>query len=196
MKHVIVFQNSEILYWKLAERGKEQTADVVRISPRKYCILNTPPWIKLQTFLNWLEKGGDLLLTPKGTWTDEEEVVEYVDFFHQIHHLIYAISEFFNLKKKGLDQFQLFTAEEVEFIDFMKEYMKDCVDISLKELELIRGSIIYDGICLCPEKNVMYVSNITINKVSEKTAQMMAFKISGYYPRFLREGDKDFFYSM
>ena len=192
-KYAIIFQNSDELYWDLASAGKEQTADVVKISFRKFCILNTPPWIKLQTYLNWLEKSGDLLLTPKQKWYDEED--EPVDYFHQVSGLISTISSFLGLKNKNLDQFHLYTTEEIEFVDFMQRYMKNKTDMSLKETELIRTEVLYDGICLIPEENVIYLSNLSMNKVAEKAAQLIAFKLSGYYPKLGREEDRDFFYS-
>ncbi len=188
---LMVYQNSEHLYWKLAEQGKEN-ADVVRISSNKFCIMNTPPWIRLQTYLNWLEKSGEILLTQTGTWLDDSETSDY---YHQIINLISAISGFFQFSNKGFDQFHLYTTAEVEFVDFMNQYMKNSGNLSLKDIELIRTAIIYDGICLCPEKNVLYISNPTVNKVSEKVAQMISFKMTKYFPRLKREGDRDYFYS-
>jgi len=189
---IIIYQNSEDLYWNLVKDGKEQSTDVVKIKSGKYCIMNTPPWIKLQTYLNWLERGGDLLLSPKGTWSDEG--YEQIDYYHQIVNYQNTIASFFNLSKKGFE-LHLYTAEEIEFIDFINNYMKSRANLSLKEIELIRGEVFFYGICLIPGENVIYLSTLNINKIAEKSSQLLGFKVSKYFPKLGREGDRDFFYS-
>ncbi|MGE4234212.1 MAG: ChaN family lipoprotein [Bacteriovoracia bacterium] len=55
----VIFQNAESIYWKLADRKAESTVDVVCLEKSKgkkrYCIFNTTPWVKLQSFLTWTE---------------------------------------------------------------------------------------------------------------------------------------------
>ncbi|EKD42135.1 MAG: hypothetical protein ACD_73C00315G0001, partial [uncultured bacterium] len=43
VKTVTLFQNSEAIYWKLAQMGMEYKADVVQVSANEYCRLHTPP---------------------------------------------------------------------------------------------------------------------------------------------------------
>jgi hypothetical protein len=192
-RYLIIFQNSEELYWKLADEGKEQTTDVVKMDSHKFCILNTPPWIKLQTYLSWLDRSGELLLAKKDTEFDEISY-EPVDYYHQISDFINAISTFIGISKGGLDQFQLYTTDEVEFVEFINKYMKKKADLSLKEIEIIREEVIYNGICLLPDDNAIYISNLNINKIAEKAAQLINFKYSKSYPKLKRDGDRDFFY--
>jgi hypothetical protein len=52
-RHTIVHQNHEGLYWKLAENGV--TAEVLKLDTGIYCVLNTSPWIKLQSHVRWAE---------------------------------------------------------------------------------------------------------------------------------------------
>jgi hypothetical protein len=52
---LLVYQNSEKVYFKLLEKGLEFQVDVVKISSHQYCILNVPPWVKWQHYLNFLE---------------------------------------------------------------------------------------------------------------------------------------------
>lgn len=52
---LIVYQNSETLYWKLVSEGKELVVDAVKISKGKYCVMNATPLVKFQSHLNWQE---------------------------------------------------------------------------------------------------------------------------------------------
>lgn len=54
---VIVHQNRERLFWKLAARGLEHRVTVLRLKENNFCVMNTPPWVKLQSYLQWLEGG-------------------------------------------------------------------------------------------------------------------------------------------
>jgi len=50
----IIYQNDANLYWQLAHEHKED-ADVLQLGQDSFCILNTTPANKLQSYLNWLE---------------------------------------------------------------------------------------------------------------------------------------------
>lgn len=50
-----IHQNIERFYWNLMDRGLDHRVDVVKVSKRAFCVLNTPPWLKLQSHLKWLE---------------------------------------------------------------------------------------------------------------------------------------------
>jgi Haem-binding uptake, Tiki superfamily, ChaN len=57
-KIFIIFQNVENLYWKLCSQGLEES-DVLKISENMYCVMNTMPANKIQSYLNWLEYSQD-----------------------------------------------------------------------------------------------------------------------------------------
>ncbi len=69
-KVVVLHQNPERIYWKLASRGLEQQGRVLKLKRDVYCVMNTPPWVKLQSYLRWLD------------WTDgaHETTDEFLDF--------------------------------------------------------------------------------------------------------------------
>lgn len=58
VKTLIIFQNAEALYWKLCSQGLEE-ADVLKIRENVYCLMNTMPANKIQSYLNWLEYSED-----------------------------------------------------------------------------------------------------------------------------------------
>lgn len=64
-RRLVVFQNADSLYWTLAERGDGRSGQVVRLGPDRFCVMEVPPYVKLQSYLSWeraleqLREGGD-----------------------------------------------------------------------------------------------------------------------------------------
>ena len=52
---LIIYQNAHQVYWDLQAKGLEHDTVLVRISKYRHCIINTPPIVCQQSFLNWLE---------------------------------------------------------------------------------------------------------------------------------------------
>lgn len=48
--------NSERVYFQLANRGLETEVDVVKFGDTSFCILSTPPWVKWQSYLLFLDR--------------------------------------------------------------------------------------------------------------------------------------------
>jgi hypothetical protein len=56
---ITILQNSEHLYFKLARRGREHDVDVMRAKGDRFCVLGSPPWVKWQNYLMYLEQTYD-----------------------------------------------------------------------------------------------------------------------------------------
>ena len=69
---VTIFENSETIYWLLATRGLEEKVDVVKLRSDAYCVLNVPPWVKLQSHINWIEQNAELQISEEHEWSDDE----------------------------------------------------------------------------------------------------------------------------
>jgi uncharacterized iron-regulated protein len=72
VKRIIIYQNSADLYWQLAHEHKEES-DVVEISDDSFCIFNTTPANKLQSYLNWLEFSAEAYHPVQAGWEDLSE---------------------------------------------------------------------------------------------------------------------------
>ncbi|MBI2975140.1 MAG: ChaN family lipoprotein [Deltaproteobacteria bacterium] len=55
LKDVILYQNSDAIYWKLAEQDLEHRVEVVKMSENEFCRMHTPPIVCQQSYINWLE---------------------------------------------------------------------------------------------------------------------------------------------
>ncbi|MFH1018408.1 MAG: ChaN family lipoprotein [Pseudomonadota bacterium] len=172
-KTLLIYQNSEEIYWKLAEQGLETTADVVEIARNKYCILSAPPWIKWRSYKTWIEDNSDLLEDPG----DHEGAGETRDFYHQVFDLAQRIASFLGLKPRELDRFNVLTATDLNVIEVLEKYTKSLERPNIPVRSLIRAEILENQSCLLPERSVLYLSDLSENRAAEKAAQLVAAKM-------------------
>lgn len=53
IRRLLVYQNSDALYWDLAQRGSEAESQVLRLGSDRFCVLEVAPYVKLQSYLGW-----------------------------------------------------------------------------------------------------------------------------------------------
>lgn len=68
----IILQNSDKIYFDLAEKNIDHEIEVVRLRPRVYCVMESPPWIKWQSYLIYLEQNFDSDI-------DDHDRLDYTD---------------------------------------------------------------------------------------------------------------------
>jgi hypothetical protein len=78
---LLLFQNSEKIYFDLLKKGLDHQVDLVQLGrpssqQKSYCLQNVPPWVKWQQYLLFLEQGSDVLLEDVREWTDD--IVKYL----------------------------------------------------------------------------------------------------------------------
>lgn len=173
-KQLTIYQNSEPLYWTLAARGLEQKVDVLKIADGRYCVMNTPPWVKLQTYLTWLENKG-AFASDSEEFGDREDSYDY---YHRMWDMADTIATFLNLRKEHLDEFNVFSSGDVEFLDFLNNYLKRLRSKNRTAVELLRAEVIYNGTSILPSEEMIYLSTLSVNKSAEKIAQFIHCKSS------------------
>ncbi len=57
-----LYLNSENIYFQLAEAEEESKVEVVKFTDREFCLLSSPPWVKWQSYLMYLEENFDVEL--------------------------------------------------------------------------------------------------------------------------------------
>jgi uncharacterized iron-regulated protein len=113
-----IHQNNERFYWKLAEKGLEQFVDVVKVREDIYCVMNTPPWIKLQSHLKWNEIITEMPKAPLARKWDS--ALEEIDQAEDIREAIQLIRCFFQLPDLADDNFSLVSQANEDFISHMR----------------------------------------------------------------------------
>jgi hypothetical protein len=87
-RRLLVYQNAEPVYWKLARSHREQTAEVVRLDTERFCVTSATPLAKARSYLDWARCDEDAVAGDEAAGVgddDEDRAVEVLpllaDFF-------------------------------------------------------------------------------------------------------------------
>lgn len=101
-KTLILHQNQDELFWKLAKENLEQTTGIVELKGGDFCVFSGTPWTRLQSLINWLQ--GDL-----ASFTDEEEDPEE-EFVAWMKSTGARLGEFFGVTPPPYDSLTVYGA--------------------------------------------------------------------------------------
>lgn len=167
-KDLIIYQNSESIYWRLAENGIEDKVEIVRVSANEFCIINTPPIVWQQTFLNWLEH--------------EEGEIDYADARHSFLDLLDRIGSFLGVPVPDkADDVEVFTCGDLSFL----KTLKDDGSFTKTEIKRIKQQILASESYCIPQKNYVYLGNLSLNHAAEEASHYLKYLNSG--PEFPRD---------
>lgn len=172
---LILYQNSEKIYWKLAEEGLEAKAEIVKIDDRSFCIQNTPPIIWQQSYINWLEH--------------EEEEIDFADAKHSFLELTRRIAQFLELElPKNYEDVEVYTLGDLSFLKRLEEDPQ----FTKKEIKVIKRQIMASESYYMQKGRIAYLGSISINHVAEEAAHYLRHLCAGdEFPR----GAVDAFYA-
>lgn len=166
-QELILYQNSEKIYWKLAEAHIEDKVDIVRIDKQSFCIINTPPIVWQQSYLNWLE--------------NEEGEIDYQDPKHSFLDLAKQISRFLGLKlPKTKDDVEVFTCGDLSFL----ERLSGDPDFTTIERRRIKRQVELSESYYIPKRKWVYLANVSLNHAAEEAAHFIRNLVAGEeFPR-------------
>lgn len=179
LRTLVVFQNNKHLYFDLAERGLLHSMDTVDLGQGRFCILNTPPWIKLRSYLDHLETQ----VFPN--YEDEDEDTgdnpTYEDF---LHHLVQDLASFLEIRGPDLEDFQLYTSEHLRALR---------ADLSLPGPPGTLDRLLrYARAFYFPRQRAIYLAAFDANHAAEAAGQFLHHACSGY--RLEGRSPPDLFY--
>ena len=116
-QRTIIYQNAENLYWKLAEEHLEE-ADVLQITPDSFCLMNTVPATKLQSYLDWLEYAEDGYFPVRGNWAE----LSGENYFAQIQNIIQNLDDLFQLRfqQESLERLTVYSSRNLDFTEVIQ----------------------------------------------------------------------------
>jgi hypothetical protein len=103
---LVLHQNRDELFWKLAEQGLEQHAHLVELEGSHLCIFSGTPWTKLQSLVNWIR--GDLT-----RFVDEDDEDSEEEFLQWMRIYGNGVSRFFHIPDAGYGTLQLARWEDL-----------------------------------------------------------------------------------
>ncbi len=175
LNELYIYQNSEKIYFDLAKDHLEDKVEVVRIDDKSFCLLNTPPIVWQQSYLNWLE--------------NEEGEIDYQDPKHSFLDLADQIAKFLGIKlPKEKEDVEVFTCGDFSFL----ERLQDDPGLSREEKKNIRSQVELSESYYFPKYKWVYLANVSLNHAAEEASHFIRHLMAGdEFPR----SSQDAFYA-
>ncbi len=167
---LIIYQNCEQIYHQLEESGLHNTTSIVRVAHNAYCMLNTPPIVCQQSFLNWVDSEDDdsLLDTPEAN----------------IRTYTRMIADLLKLPlNNALDDIEITTVADLRFLNTLQKRGH----FSKRDMRIMRKQILNSESYYIPRCNMIYLGNLSINHAAEESTHFLRriFSNSGDEPTHL-----------
>lgn len=166
-KYTRILSNIDHYYFN-ATFPLSSNTEYIKLKDNLYCVLNSPPWIKWQSYAIWEEMKSveeDYLLE------DQEYTEEVFDIDYQIFNILNHINDFLNLDFKQSDLTSFTT-----YLDPGKNELKSILSshkASLKHIALINFQLNEMGYYYMPSKKLVFIRSVSLNNISEIAGQII-----------------------
>ncbi len=176
-RRLLLYQNVERLYWKMAERGQEE-APILKMEEDAYCLMNTMPATKLQSYLDWLEyaEGGYFPLTGDGSDLGGDYYLSHIqDMARDLCVLLHL-----ELPKDAMSKLVVFSGRNLDFAERVKQN-----PLLRAYWSRIRAKIAEDEAFLLEfgteghRRYWAYLPNASINQVAEEASHWVHAVLRG-----------------
>src|SRR5262245_12479045 len=151
LNHLLVLQNLDPVYWELQRQGVEGVR-AVRLQPGQYCVLNSTPVEKYESFRQYLVR-----------CVDEEGASDWTRF---VHTVIDAIFDFLNIyKNSGLTDYLPKVYSEIS-VDRLPDFLVR-QEIPLSRVRQALDTIQEYGTSYVPELNSMFIDDCRLDYMTE-----------------------------
>ncbi len=106
---LVIHQNENSLYWKLAEQGSELATAITKLKKDTYCVFSSTPWSKLQSLVNWAEGG------PAAPIHEEMDDISLISSYGQV------LTEFFKIPPCNYESLSTFRIEQSGFLEDLQQ---------------------------------------------------------------------------
>lgn len=157
-----LFLNSETLYFRQARKGPVNPQVLLQGSGDRYCLLTSPPWVKWQSYLIYLEQTYDREL-------GEDGGIEYTD---HLAALIRLAASDLDIDLKAQD-IAVYGSEDRAFPQMVSELVSDA------ELKILHYLMDRDRSFFIPRGGIFYLSRPSINHAAGLAGQYIQARVSG-----------------
>jgi hypothetical protein len=173
-RKLVVFQNSDSLYWTLAEGGNEVDTQVVRLGPDRYCVMEVPPYVKLQSYLGWEES--------RERWDeddDEDDDEAWADAGGAsgsgavVEHLVRRLADFLDVPPVDANCIVYANLDEAFFAALGESQLPEA---RTHEIQLHAFS---NRSCWIPELNAVYLPYLSVNHATEEALHVLQERSGG-----------------
>jgi hypothetical protein len=154
-KFLTIFQNSESLYWRLAKLNLEEKVDVLKLRGDAFCVVNAPPWLKWQAYLQFLENNADQN-------EDPDHIAQFIEIVKQIWQI------------KGLfNDFHIYTRGDVRAINKVQKLIAPKYFRQLERLIKLEKSF------FVAKPPLFYMTDVHVNHTAALAGQYIHAKLRG-----------------
>jgi hypothetical protein len=196
-QRTIVYQNAETLYWKLAAEHREE-AEVLQIGTDSFCLMNTVPATKLQSYLDWLEYAEDGYFPVRGNWAE----LSGENYFSQLQNIIQNLDSLFQFRfpMDSLERLTVYSSRNLDFTEVIQSTPELRGQIRRINEKIRRG----EGFLLEYKEGagrgaqgmdsyLIYLPNSSINQAAEEATHFMNVVLRGPLERM--PVGHDYFYA-
>lgn len=168
----VIFQSPEMLYFKIMEKQKEITTDVVKLNHDLWALNGLPPWVKWQDYLLYLESGHD-----------KKVRAQDIDPTDTVANSIEFLSKSFGIPI-SLGALSVYSANDDGFFDLLEKVPRP---LKKRLIENIQEGISFYS----PEMECGYLARYSMNHVLRIAAEYLYFQTGGFTKTIL-DAKKDF----
>jgi len=173
----ILYQNSEYLYWKLCKKRKEE-ASVLKINPDSFCLMNTMPANKIQSYLNWLDYSEDAWFPSSEEGDDDFAELSGMSIQNITESLLSLLE--LKLPKDSYPRREVYYGGDLNFMDVVAgipELKRSLVSIKNKIKNEEAFLLVYAN--ATGPHYIIYLPNSSINMVAEEAAHFINVVLRG-----------------
>lgn len=147
---LIVHQNETSLFWQAPRSADGQRPEVLRLRKDEYCVLNSVPWVKLRSYLDWLEGS-----------QDEEDCEDGIDVSGSVLHFARVLGETIGIEGEISEDIETIGPEALVSGSFSAR------DLSAEEKILLRHSLRFQRATLLPKRGWLLLPSLSTNALTE-----------------------------
>lgn len=158
---LVLFQDVEQLYFRLAKTQTEGATEYLRASGNRFCVMYSPPWMKWQSYLMYLEHAYDRDL-------QEDLAIDYSDHVASLVDVLEKDLKISTTKAR----LQVYCPNSRTSLARLK------LTLPKRFAKILRYHLEHDLSFLLPEKDWLYLSRPTINHASALAGQFIHAQLS------------------
>ncbi|GIL17497.1 MAG: hypothetical protein BroJett040_12480 [Oligoflexia bacterium] len=157
---VTVFQNSEKIFFQAMKQDRDHDLDVVQLSNQEYCLMSVPPWVKWQSYLQFLESELDL--------EGEGEEQDYTDHISQYVQILGQDLQV----QVDQDSVSVYAPGDESFFEKINNVF------SAKDARVLLSLIQREMSFYCPECDMAFLSRPSVNHASSLAMDIVHAQLS------------------
>jgi hypothetical protein len=167
-----LFLNPEKIYFQIYKKNLENQINVIQFNKNEFCLLESPPWVKWQSYLLFLEESSDTLLGD-----------DAADYSEHLHSLLQILS--MDMGFKGDLDFSVSSFRDHDFLELWHEVLGP--DDYLMAKKFVENDMNFFD----PKTRRAYLARGTVNYAAQLAGHIFHAKVCGLADG-LREYPRDF----